>query len=286
MKFLIIEGFLHHKNNAALNKMLDFLNYEYKLGTIEDISDYDVIYMPSTIIDISKYKDKKFIFGPHLSVFPTEQLLGINNIYKNGVYIQPSDWSAEVWRNFGVEELIPIKILPFSVDVELFSPKNVEKDIIMVYTKRRSPHELNYIINYLNKNEMKYIIFDYVKGYKEEDYIRTLTRAKFGIIVDAHESQGFAIEEALSCNVPLFVWNVKFMSQEYMSKYKDIPCTTIPYWDETCGEYFYDHVNFENNFVRFLNNIEENKYEPRKFILNNLSVLKCAYKLKEIIESI
>ena len=37
--------------------MLDFLNYEYKLGTIEDISDYDVIYMPSTIIDISKYKN-------------------------------------------------------------------------------------------------------------------------------------------------------------------------------------------------------------------------------------
>ncbi len=286
MKFLIIDSFLHHKNNAALNKMLDFLNYEYKLGTIEDISDYDVIYMPSTIIDISKYKDKKFIFGPHLSVFPTEQLLGINNIYKNGVYIQPSDWSAEVWRNFGVEELIPIKILPFSVDIDRFSPKDIEKDIIMVYTKRRHPQELNYVINFLTKNQIKYIIFDYVKSYKEKDYIRALSRSKCGIIIDAHESQGFAIEEALSCNVPLFVWNVKYMSQEYMSRYKDIPCTTIPYWDESCGDFFYEHSDFENKFETFLKNIEENKYEPRNFILNNLSVLNCAYKLKDIIESI
>ena len=286
MKFLIIDGFLHHKNMAALDKMLDFLKYEYKYGGIKDISDYDVIYMPSTILDISKYKDKKFIFGPHLSVFPTEQILDINNIYNNGVYIQPSDWSAEVWRNYEVEKLIPIKVLPFSVDVDKFSPKDIEKDIIMVYTKRRNPHELNFIINYLNKNEIKYRIFDYVKGYTEKDYIITLARAKFGIIVDAHESQGFAIEEALSCNVPLFVWNVKFMSQEYRSRYKDIPCTTIPYWDETCGEYFYEHVEFEKNFERFLNNIEENKYKPREFILNNLSVVKCASKLKDIIESI
>ena len=163
---------------------------------------------------------------------------------------------------------------------------DIEKDIITVYTKRRHPCELNYVINFLTNNQIKYKLFDYVKGYKEEDYIKALNSSKFGIIIDAHESQGFAIEEALSCNVPLFVWNVKYMSQEYRSKYEDIPCTTIPYWHESCGEYFYDHSEFENKFKTFLKNIEENKYEPRKFILNNLSVLECAYKLKDIIESI
>ena len=284
MKFLIIEGFLHHKNKIGLINILNFLKYEYKFGSIADIDDFNIIYSPTDPIDTSKYPTKKFIMGPHFSVFPDEnKLKTINNIHNNTIYIQPSEWVSQLWINFNIQKYLPIFTMPFPVDTDKFSPKDVEKDIIMVYTKRRSPHELNYIINYLNKNEMKYIIFDYVKGYKEEDYIRTLTRAKFGIIVDAHESQGFAIEEALSCNVPLFVWNVKFMSQEYMSKYKDIPCTTIPYWDETCGEYFYDHVNFENNFLRFLNNIEENKYEPRKFILNNLSTEICSEKWKTIL---
>ena len=51
-----------------------------------------------------------------------------------------------------------------------------------------------------------------------------MQKAKYGIILDAHESQGFAIEEALSCNVPLLVWNTKFMSQEYGSRYENIPC--------------------------------------------------------------
>jgi hypothetical protein len=284
MKFLIIEGFLHHKNKIGLINILNFLKYEYKFGSIADIDDFNIIYSPTDSVDTSKYPTKKFIMGPHFSVFPDEnKLKTINNIHNNTIYIQPSEWVSQLWINFNIQHNLPIFTMPFPVDTDKFSPKDVEKDIIMVYTKRRSPHELNYIINYLNKNEMKYIIFDYVKGYKEEDYIRTLTRAKYGIIVDAHESQGFAIEEALSCNVPLFVWNVKFMSQEYMSKYKNIPCTTIPYWDETCGEYFYDHVNFENNFLRFLNNIEENKYEPRKFILNNLSTEICSEKWKTIL---
>ena len=284
MKFLIIDGFLHHKNKIGLINILNFLKYEYKFGSIADIDDFNIIYSPTDPIDTSKYPTKKFIMGPHFSVFPDEnKLKTINNIHNNTIYIQPSEWVSQLWINFNIQKYLPIFTMPFPVDTDKFSPKDVEKDIIMVYTKRRSPHELNYIINYLNKNEMKYIIFDYIKGYKEGDYIRTLTRAKFGIIVDAHESQGFAIEEALSCNVPLFVWNVKFMSQEYRSRYKDIPCTTIPYWDETCGEYFYDHVNFENNFLRFLNNIEENKYEPRKFILNNLSTEICSEKWETIL---
>ena len=63
-----------------------------------------------------------------------------------------------------------------------------------------------------NKN-IKFEVFDYLNKYPEKKYLKYLQKAKYGIILDAHESQGFAIEEALSCNVPLLVWNVKHMSQ-------------------------------------------------------------------------
>jgi hypothetical protein len=38
--------------------------------------------------------------------------------------------------------------------------------------------------------------------------------------------------------VPLLVWNVSSMNQEQNSSYNNIPATTIPYWNESCGEYF------------------------------------------------
>ena len=75
----------------------------------------------------------------------------------------------------------------------------------------------NNILEILDSHNIEYKIFDYVNRYSEEEYIDYLQHSKYGIILDAHESQGFAIEEALSCNVPLLVWGAKTMNQEYRS---------------------------------------------------------------------
>lgn len=287
MKFLIIDGFLHHKNKEALYKILNNIGIVYNTGNVNDIPDYDIIYMPSSVYDISKYPEKKFIFGPHLSVFPNNELLKINNKNKNGVYIQPSEWVANMWREMEVERILPIKVLPFCINIDKFKPiDNIKRDEVFIYTKRRHPREIYMIENYLKINLIKYNRFDYVTGYKEEEYINCLKKSKFGIIIDAHESQGFAIEEALSCNVPLLVWNTKTMNQEHGSKYKDISCTTIPYWDERCGEYFYNTEDFEKTYLKFKNNIKNNKYNPREYILEYLSLNRSAEMLTNIINSL
>ena len=71
------------------------------------------------------------------------------------------------------------------------------------------------------------------------------------------------------------------MSQEYNSKYNNIPATTIPYWDNRCGEYFYDLNDLENIFSKFINNLEN--YKPREFILDKLSVKPCSEIFKKLI---
>ena len=70
--------------------------------------------------------------------------------------------------------------------------------------------------------------------YNENDFIETLKTAKYAFLLDAHESQGFAVQEMMSCNVPLLVWNVRFMSQEFNSNYPDYEATSIEYWDMGC----------------------------------------------------
>ena len=283
MKILVLDD-LHHKNKIGLVLMLKYLKYEYKFGNTGDIKDYEIIYSPCNPVDTSLYPNKKFIFGPHFSVFPNNKLLYIKNSNDNAVYIQPSDWACNAWKILGGDSYIPIKTLPFPVEIERFKLSNNEnKTEVFIYFKRRKPSQLNLIKDFLNNKKISYKIFDYVNKYKEEDYIQCLQNARFGIIVDAHESQGFAIEEALSCNVPLIVWNVTFMSQEEGANYPNIPCSNIAYWDERCGEFFYREEEFEDTYNKFMSKIDT--YKPREYILEHLSPEKCSERFVELINS-
>lgn len=285
MKVLVIGNF-HHKNVEGLKKILDFLKYEYyftRSYTIRNIIEkYDIIISPCHPIDTNLYPNKKFIFGPHFSVFPTNQLLKINNINKNSIYIQPSKWAMQTWKMFNIRHIIPLKIQFFPVDTKKFIPiDNIKKDKVFIYFKRRKKEELFFLETFLKNKKIEYKIFDYVKKYKEEDYLNFLQHSLYGIVLDAHESQGFAIQEALSCNVPLLVWNVTSMAQEEGARYKAIPATSIPYWDNNCGVYFYNKNEFEHKYDEFINKL--NTYKPREFILENLSVEKSAECFKNIL---
>ena len=96
-----------------------------------------------------------------------------------------------------------------------------------------------------------------------------------------HESQGFAIEEAMSCNVPLLVWDSVYMSQEQGYNYPNIPCTSIPYWDSRCGETFYKKEDLEKTFDIFITKL----YQPREYIMEQLSLEKCSKNLVSLLSN-
>lgn len=286
MQIIFLENNMHQKNANALYK---YNNNYYVINSYDqldklDLNSFDCVYSPGIPLNVKKYPNTKFIFGPHFSVFP--ELHQMNEIRSNNViYIQPSEWAAKVWETHSYCEKIKIKVLPFGVDTNKFCDTNhiTNKNKVFIYFKYRSPEHLNLVTNFLNNKNIPYVIFSYKNRYNEQDYISYLQNSKFGIWLGGHESQGFALQEALSSNVPLLVWNVKSMNQEYGSTYDDIPATTIPYWDKRCGEYFYNFDEFENTFDAFLSKIET--YKPREYILENLSIKKCEEKLKELINN-
>jgi glycosyltransferase involved in cell wall biosynthesis len=286
MKVLFIKTNIHSKNlNALMKYNIDFCIINHTNLDSIDLSQFDAVYSPSVPINVLKYPNSKFLFGPHFSVFPEKKHMDLIRA-SNIIYIQPSDWAAKVWRNNSLCNGIRIESLPFGVDTDKFCKiKQInERNQVFIYFKRRQPNELNFIINFLHKNNINYKIFNYVNKYSENDYIQCLQNSKYGIWLDAHESQGFALEEALSCDVPLLVWNVTSMNQEYGSKYNNIPATTIPYWDKRCGEYFYHMNEFENIFNLFITNLET--YRPREYILENLSIKKCEENFLDVISKI
>lgn len=287
MKILLIDNGIHVKNKNALFKYKNINITCINNTNIDSINldQFDVVYSPCSPLDVKKYPHIKFIFGPHFSVLPENNLISILN-NKNVVYVQPSKWVVDLWKYFPLCQHIRIEPLPFGVDTIKFNEiKHINhRNKVFLYFKRRNPNELNYIINFLKTKNIHPDVFSYANKYDENEYINCLHNAKFGFWLDAHESQGFALEESLSCNVPLLVWNITSLNQEHGSNYPNAPATTIPYWDDRCGEYFTDIDQLETTFDKFITNLTE--YKPREYILENISIEKCEEKFINIVNSI
>jgi hypothetical protein len=287
---LLTHNSIHHKTlySITLFKTTKFHIVD-NLTELENLIhntniNFDAVFSPLIPIDIIKYPEiKHFIFGPQFSIFPENYSISQitdGNIHQKTSYIILSKWVKTIWESdpICIKHNLRLFDIPFPIDVTRFSPSPYNtNNQVFVYFKRRNPAELNFVLNYLEYANIPYKVFDYVNRYEESDYLEFLQQyAKYGIWIGSHESQGYALQEALSCNIPLLVWNVKSMHQEYNSEYGEhLKATTIPYWDDRCGEFFYDTTKFGETLKKLQNGIDNNKYEPRKYVLENLSPEKC-----------
>jgi len=273
MKILFVPP-AHAKIHRNMSRGFEKLNIDvsYKSNPSDhDIESSDVVYSACRPFPIQKYPNTKFVFGPNFSIFPDSKSQ-FDNINKNAVYVQPSDWAKQVWLDLGYKSL-PLYTYPVGVDTDLFSPTKPieERDKMFIYYKYRLPSELQQLKDLFPEAK----VFTY-GSYSETEYLDYLRDAKFGIWLSAHESEGFALLEALSCDVPLLVWSATKMSQAF--GYSDLfekvttPATTVPYWNACCGEVFTDGQDLLSSKERFLSNLLN--YTPRKYILENLTLEK------------
>lgn len=285
MKIFVSNTNFHFKNKNFIDYFID--NHHERVFSIDQA---DIIYSPNIYIDIHKYPQKKFIFGPHFSVFPNSIVQKFNNIHGNGIYIQPSQPSVNSWQNEFNFNKLPMYSIPFGVDTEKFKPcvDRGARENVIVYYKSRDPNEYEILILFLKKRNIQYKVFNYQTKYNENEFISYLKTCKYGIVLGRHESQGFAIQEMLSLDIPLFVWGVSLRKQEYpyISQYVHVKSivSTVPYWSKNCGELIYNVSDLDTAFDLFLKKL--NHYQPRKFILENVSRVKCCEKWNELLHKL
>lgn len=155
-----------------------------------------------------------------------------------------------------------------------------------MYFKTRSRSELEHVLNYLKRlDDVEYVVFSYDQKYRETDYLDYLRlKCDLCIVIGRHESQGFAIQEAMSCDVALLVWSVTSMSQEVGATYPEIQATTVSYWSDKCGEIFYRVDEFEPTFKKIMKNIDNDLYRPREYVVRHLSVDALSEKFMELFQ--
>lgn len=251
---------------------LNELNVNYKINQIGDIN---LFLQGHKLIEAENVEIPNLYLGPNIANLPIHSPI-LMNIEKYKKSIVPSKWVKDVHsRSIPADK---IAIWNSGVDCKKWNEKksDIEYDFL-VYYKRRSKQDLDKVLDFLNSKNLRYIILEYNK-YNQIQFADIISKSKWGMVVDGTETQGIAIAEMLSCNLPLLVWDVK----QWNEGGPENVCiaTSVPYFNSSCGEIFYEIENIEESYSKFISNV----YSPREYALENLNYITQTKKLLEILE--
>lgn len=204
-------------------------------------------------------------------------------------YLQHSEWANNVYKPFFGEHCA---IWPVGIDTYTWTAGSSGKDIdILLYDKvhwDRSHYEpalVQPIRDALLRWKFRFAELR-CGNYEESDFRQLLARSKAMIFLCEHESQGLAYQECLACDVPILAWDQGWYLDPNRFRWgaPDIPATSVPYFDSRCGEKFKGIEEFDTQLERFLERLRCGDFQPRAYILENLSLEDCSRRFVEIVE--
>jgi len=288
----MIGGLPHPKNWEGIQRMCKSCKIEFEYtNSIERIQEdnYDILYCMCNYVSHEIIPmNIKIIYGPQLWVIPEPPMVGKFNdgLKQRCVFNLLSKWVEDFCRELAKDFIMPIAHFPMAVNTDKFKPVPVENEYdCIVYIKRRSNQLINNTLSLLNQKGLKYLTFKY-GTYNEQDYKYALQSCKFMLTLDAHESQGFALEEAMSSGVPLLVMDATSMydemdngvtaTYEYLRP-KKLLATSVPYWSDECGIKIVKESELSEAINKMMSSYQT--FTPRDYIVRTLSDEVCMRRI-------
>lgn len=228
-------------------------------------------------------QDHECLIGPGVLTMPEEwpdMFRGTKALW----YLQACEWQGDVFRRIFQDR---VKIWPVGIDTDSLapSPKDVKVVDFLVYDKRRWPDKepalslLEPLLACLERKKLSWRILRYGKypkpGKRGASVLHEMARqARAMLFLCENETQGIAYNEVLSLNVPILAWDQGFWMDPVRKKYglEKVPATSVPYWDNRCGLKFKGPEDFEAALDQFLQLLSGNRFQPRKYVLENLDL--------------
>jgi glycosyltransferase involved in cell wall biosynthesis len=205
-------------------------------------------------------------------------------------YLQHSAWANDVYRPYFGDRC---GVWPVGIDTDAWAPSaDDHKDIdLLVYDKVRWNHEvlepaLSAVIRDFARRRNLTVDRVIYGGYAERDYRTLLARSKGMIFLCEHESQGIAYQECLSRGVPVLAWDQGHCldPNRFAWGQPNIKATSVPYFDDRCGERFAGSEDLDEKLSIFMGKIDASAYSPRDFIMENLTLKRCAAQFLSFFE--
>lgn len=223
---------------------------------------------------LNRNKFAFFIAGPNLITLPYEisQFPGRHML---NLYLQPCQWACELF--VAAKEFLNIRVSVWAcgVNSQDWAEKNSKKNFYLIYIKNNLPI-VSEITHEMDKLSINYKTIFY-GSYSKIKYKKLLSESIAMIYISESESQGVALLEAWSCNVPTYVFRaIKYYGDS------QVPSSAAPYLEEKCGDFFMDVKELINLLI---NNIIATSKKPRAYVLQNFTDEICAKKYLEVIFS-
>ena len=283
---------------VAINLMqgLDKLGISYRFNDYRYINQHPkeiacIIGKPHLLFE-RKWKNP-IVFGAGIFSHPCEApdlLMKFPNIKR---VLVPGQWMRDMFKPFYGNN---VTAWPTGIDTEYWTPValNQQKKIdFIIYDKIRWEHDkyatelLQPIIKRLDELSLSYIIIKY-GSYQSNDLKQALDNARAAIFLCEHETQGLAYQQMLSSGVPILAWDRGGYWQDpyYYPRIKYGPVSSVPYWSDECGLKFEGAIDFNAKLGQFLSLLNSNYFNPRNYIVENLSLEKCALAYVQIVDSV
>ena len=186
-----------------------------------------------------------------------------------------------------------VEAWPVGIDTDLWRPAEGTRKIVdvLLYDKVRWEHDryetslIEPIRAALTKNRRSFREIRY-GSYREEEFHMALDQCRTMIFLCEHETQGIAYQQALSCGVPIMAWDRGGPWKDpafFPHRIEFEPVTSVPYWDERCGVRFAHFSDFEAKWASFWRDAAADCFHPRDYVLENLTLEKCARDYLEIV---
>lgn len=288
----------HGMTYKNIKKGLDRANISYRDNDFRYIQRHPnelmwIVGKPSLLLDYDW--PNPIVFGPCTFDHPLEQpgfWKSHPNVRKIVFY---GPWMYDMFADFYPEERLEVG--PVGIDVQEWSPERSQEekpDRVLLYDKVRWAHDryedviIDPIREHLRRTGIEVETLRY-GNYFPEDLKAALTRCKAVIFLCEHETQGIAYQQMLASGVPVFAWDRRGYWQDpnfFPDRVRYEPVSSVPYWDDRCGMKFKTAEDFQKRFPDFWERVEADEFSPRNYIVDNLTLEKCAEWYTDIVDGV
>lgn len=225
----------------------------------------------------------------HASESP-DLLLKYSNIKE---VLVPGEWMRRMFEPYYGTS---VKAWPVGIDTDKWNPEikvNPQYDFL-IYNKIRwgKAHFKKQLVepieNALKRSNLTFTSIVYGE-YKHEDLLDKVAKSKAVIFLCEHETQGLAYQQILATNTPILAYDQQIFWLDphyYPEKVKFGPVSSVPYWNKSCGVKFKNIEEFDSKLLTFTKMFNSKKFAPEKYILENLTLEKCAQEYYQIYTSL
>ena len=285
----------HQRISLNLRAGLDRLGVRYRLNDYDHArrNPHELVCIIGKAQVLGKIEWKNpILFGAAVFSHPLDDTHLFERLSVKKILL-PGAWMKEMWRHYWDE---PVAVWPVGIDTDRWQPREpAEKPFdVLLYDKVRWDHERyeSSLIEPIRESlrlagrsfrEIRY------GAYREMEFEAALAECCTMVFLCEHETQGIAYQQALAAGVPILAWDRGGYWQDpayFPAKVKFQPVSSVPYWDARCGRTFAAIEEFDEGWRRFWDELQSGRYDPRAYILENLTLEKCAQNYLHQVQSV